>query len=221
MLIDTHNTPPSLPAYYDSLEASLAKSWQLLVAGITDRRCAFNTPVVAGIDLHGKPTARTMILRGVAAESRTLIFYSDIRATKIAEWRDRSDVCVIAYDDREKIQLRISGRVSLHSNDEIANAAWQNSRAMSRLSYNVDNAPGAVIIAPMTLPASQVEIIDDLTDEESGDLPELIANLGRKNFCVAVVQVDAIEWVYLASQGNRRALFSWTNDTLQSVWLQP
>ncbi len=219
------STPP-LPAFYDSLDASLNEAWRLLADGLTDRRAAFHAPVVASIDLHGHPTARTMILRGADRGHRTLTFHSDIRSAKIAELRARPNVCAIAYDAMQKIQLRISGSTTLHLDDEIANSAWASSRAMSRLTYSVDDAPGSVIGIPTTLPAPKLEMVNDADNDADSDAAkeelDLVANLGRKNFCVVIEHIASIEWVYLASQGNRRALFSWVgSEALEAAWLQP
>ncbi len=212
-----HHAAPPLPGFYDSLDDSLTEAWQLLGRGTADRRSAFHAPVVASVDAQGHPSARTMILRSADRATRTLGFHTDIRSTKIAHWRARPGVCIIAYDAGKKIQLRLNGEVRLHANDEIAAAAWQNSRPMSRLTYCVDDAPGTAITTPMTLPASKLDIVNDLADEGLDRVPEM----GRENFCVLAVHVASIEWVYLASQGNRRALFSWPNDELKSIWLQP
>ena len=217
---------PSLPAFYDSLDASLNEAWRLLADGLTDRRTAFHAPIVASIDLQGHPTARTMILRDADRAHRTLIFHADIRSAKITELRARPSVCAIAYDAEQKIQLRISGSITLHSDDEIANSAWAGSRAMSRLTYSVDDAPGTVITVPTTLPAPKLEMVNDAVNDADSDAAkeelDLVANLGRINFCVIVVHIASIEWVYLASQGNRRALFSWVgSEALEAAWLQP
>ena len=215
MIINT-NSPP-LPAFYDSLENALTEAWHLLELGTTDRRSAFHAPVVTNIDLQSNPSARTMILRNVDRNSRTLAFHSDIRSAKIAQWRAGPAACVIAYDANNKIQLRLMGVVTVHADDEVANRAWQDSRAMSRLTYCVDDAPGTEIITPMTLPAPKLDIVNDVSDQEADQVPDL----GRENFCVVTVHVTSIEWVYLAAQGNRRALFSWPDGILRSVWLQP
>ena len=215
MIINT-NSPP-LPAFYDSLENALTEAWHLLELGTTDRRSAFHAPVVASVDLQSNPSARTMILRNVDRDSRTLAFHSDIRSAKIAQWRADPAACVIAYDANNKIQLRLTGVVTVHADDEVANRAWQDSRAMSRLTYCVDDAPGTEIITPMTLPAPKLDIVNDVSDQEADQVPDL----GRENFCVVTVHVTSIEWVYLAAQGNRRALFSWPDGILQSAWLQP
>ena len=215
MIINT-NSPP-LPAFYDSLESALTEAWHLLELGTTDRRSAFHAPVVASVDSNGSPTARTMILRNADRDARALAFHSDIRSAKIAQWRAGPVACVIAYDASKKIQLRLTGLVKVHTDDDEANRAWQDSRAMSRLTYCVDDAPGTEIITPMTLPAPKLDIVNDVGDQE----PDQVRDLGRENFCVVAVHVTSIEWVYLAAQGNRRALFSWPDGILQAAWLQP
>ena len=183
-----------LPRFYDSLDDSLNEAWQLLGRGTADRRSAFHAPVVASVDSQGHPSARTMILRSADRATRTLGFHTDIRSIKIAHWRARPEVCIIAYDGVKKIQLRLNGEARLHANDERATTAWQNSRAMSRLTYCVDDAPGSVIATPTTLPAPKLDIVNDLADEGLDQLPEM----GRENFCVVTVHVTSIEWVYLA-----------------------
>ncbi|NJR71990.1 MAG: hypothetical protein HC782_02445 [Gammaproteobacteria bacterium] len=48
-----------------------------------------------------------------------------------------------------------------------------------------------------------------------------LSNTARENFCLIHVAVDLLDWVYLSSEGNRRAQFSWANGELTSQWLAP
>jgi pyridoxamine 5'-phosphate oxidase len=116
-------------------------------------------------------------------------------------WKFKPRVCVLGYDASKKIQLRMDGHVSLHTDDAVAEKAWRGSRPESRAAYGVKIAPGSAVDTPSSAPQSN----DD----------------GRENFAVALVHVESLEWIYLNAEGNRRAIFSWANGVLKSNWLQP
>ncbi len=195
-----------IPDFYNDLDASLRTAWTMLAQGVTDRASGFNTPVVASADADGKPQARTMILRGVDAMAKTLTFHTDIRTPKITQWRQSEFVCVVFYDHKEKIQVRVEGTVYLHRDDLLADELWHAARPTSQLAYAAHSAPGTSIAAP--LPAT-VSLTPDT----------------RRNFCAVVIHVDTLEWLYLAppndTQGNQRARFSWHDGVLTATWLQP
>jgi len=194
-------TRPPLPAFYDDLDASLEMAWQLWGRGTVDRHSAFHAPVVTSVDASGSPQARTMILRAVDRHARTMRFHTDVRSAKINQWQRRSRVCILGYDASKKIQLRVTGHVTLHTSDAIANDAWKNSRPESHVAYSVKIAPGSVVDTPCGAPQPN--------------------EAGRENFVVVVINIDSLEWIYLSAEGNRRALFSWKDDLLKSQWLQP
>ncbi len=194
-------TTQSPPAFYNDLAASLDTAWQLWGRGTVDRHSAFHAPVVTSVDESGNPQARTMILRAVDREARTIRFHTDQRTAKMQHWKLNPRVCVLGYDASKKIQLRVGGHVDLHTSDAIADNAWNNSRPESRAAYSVKNVPGQVVDAPGDAPQSSEE--------------------GRENFAVAMVEVDSLEWIYLNAGGNRRALFAWQDGVLKSNWLQP
>jgi 3-hydroxyisobutyrate dehydrogenase len=53
-----------------------------------------------------------------------------------------------------------------------------------------------------------------------GTLPSLEqSEIGYKNFCVVESKIKSFEWLYLASQGHRRAKF--ILDENKSTWLVP
>jgi pyridoxamine 5'-phosphate oxidase len=95
----------------------------------------------------------------------------------------------------------VDGRVDLHTDDAVAEKAWRSSRPESRAAYCAKIAPGVALDAP-----------SDATSSNEG---------GRENFAVAMIEVESLEWVYLNAEGNRRAIFSWSNGVLKSNWLQP
>jgi pyridoxamine 5'-phosphate oxidase len=191
--------PP--PAFYNDLDASLEMAWQLWGRGMVDRHSGFHTPVVTSVDKDGNPQARTMILRAVDRETRTMRFHTDVRSAKMLHWKFKPRVCILGYDASKKIQLRVHGRVDLHMTDVAADDAWKNSRPESHVAYSAKIAPGVALDAPSDAPQS----------DESG----------RENFAAVIAHVESLEWIYLSAKGNRRAIFSWQNGVLRSNWLQP
>jgi pyridoxamine 5'-phosphate oxidase len=191
--------PP--PAFYNDLAASLEMAWQLWGRGTVDRHSGFYTPVVTSVDADGNPQARTMILRAVDREARTMRFHTDVRSAKMLHWKFKPRVCILGYDASKKIQLRVDGRVVLHTTDAVADDAWKNSRLESLAAYGVNISPGSVLNVPNSAPQFNGE--------------------GRENFAVALVHVESLEWIYLSAEGNRRAIFSWADGEMISNWLQP
>jgi pyridoxamine 5'-phosphate oxidase len=208
------NNPPE---YYDSLDAAHNEAWRLLAHGAEDRQSPFHTPTVSTVDAAGRPHARTVILRAANPEARTVRFHTDLRSAKMAHLKYSDRVCMVAYDPALKIQLRVDGCAATHTEGALADAAWKATRPMSRLSYAAESAPGIAIDVPLTLPASQLSMIDDSSEEALDHMQRV----GRENFCAVVVMIESIEWVHLVAQGNRRAMFSWPRGVLEAKWLQP
>ena len=185
----------------DDLDFCLAEAFRLLGRGVADRRCAFHTPVLGTVGLDGAPALRTVVLRGFAAATRGLRVHTDRRSGKIGEIARNPCVSLLFYDPGSRIQLRVGGAASVHFDDEAADAAWAASQRQSRFCYAITVAPGTRVEAPLPAPAS-----------DSG---------GRPNFAVVNVAFDRLEWLWLASEGHRRALFTWQGDACAASWLCP
>jgi pyridoxamine 5'-phosphate oxidase len=200
----------STPPFYNDLTQSLTHAWALLARGTADRRSAFHTPSIASIGLDGAPTQRTMILRKADSQARTLRFHTDIRSAKIAESQQNPRVSILGYSVSDKIQLRLSGVAHIEKHSELADNVWANMRDQSRVGYAQQDMPGKAIDAPdMTVPP--IELRAD----------EPLAEIAREHFCLFIVEINCIDWVYLNVSGNRRAQFSWSNGNLTSRWLAP
>lgn len=102
----------TLPA---DLAAVLAESWALLMRGATDRRSAAHTPIVATVDGDGHPDQRVMVLRDVCGDTRRLRFHTDARSPKCAQLVSGAAAHVLVYDPAAKLQLRIGGHASVHT----------------------------------------------------------------------------------------------------------
>jgi pyridoxamine 5'-phosphate oxidase len=197
-----------IPSYYDDLDASLAHAFGLLSRGVADRRSEFHHPVVATVGSDGRPRLRTVILRGFDMAKRELRFHTDRRAQKVAELAAEPRISLLGYDPAAKIQLRIEGRAVPHTDDAVADAAWEAAKFFSRQCYGIAPGPGTPLNAGADF------ALPETTEE--GTAP------GRAHFTAVVVTMDSLEWLYLAAQGHRRARFVWDGEgAFSSSWLAP
>lgn len=193
-------------------ENILRDSWTLLALGTTDRKHAFHTPVLGTLG-DGLPQLRTVVLRGVKPETRLLYCHTDTRSPKFSELVASPVASWLFYSAAEKIQLRAEGKVTLHTADAVSEAHWQTSQLTSRRTYTQFSAPGT------------------RTDAPTSGLPEFLigrtpsakeAEAGRANFAVIECKIFRLDWLQLTSDGNRRAVFEWSNsDVLTSSWVVP
>lgn len=197
-------TPP--PAHFDDLDLTLCEAWGLISRGVADRKCAFHTPAVATSGLDGRPRLRTVVLRGADAAGRWVQFHTDRRSAKHSELLRDPRVSVLFYDPGWKVQIRLEGSAMLHERDAAGADAWARSQAMSRICYAQAAAPGSVVADPAAATVASAD----------GD------RFGIANFVAVRVMVQSLEWLYLAHQGHRRALFEFAGPELRSqTWLAP
>ena len=109
-----------------------------------------------------------------------------------------------------KVQLRISGRATLHRNDELADEQWKATKISSRLNYATTQPPGT----PIDKPSS------GLSDLFRNKVPTLLeSEICRENFMAIACRIEHMDWLILRVMGNRRARFDWDNRRLNAKWL--
>lgn len=201
-------TPPPLPSFANSLDATHREAFRILARAVADRRAPMHTPTVSTLGLDGRPRARVVVLRGFDASARTLRFHTDVRSEKFHELSADPRIAMLFYDVALKVQIRIEGVASLHHGDAVADKAWQESQAMSRHCYATTPAPGSAIVEGH---AFHVPVGRELTDD------------GKPHFVAVVIKFDRLEWLWLGSDGHRRARFIWRagENEPQSEWLVP
>jgi pyridoxamine 5'-phosphate oxidase len=203
----------SQPAFYNDLAVTLDTAWNLLEQGARDRHAPFHALSVASVDQAGNPRQRTMILRHVDRELRTLRFHSDQRSPKFEQISNRPAISVSHYSAEHKLELRLFGKGRFHLGDDIAARAWLSMRDLSRVCYRSPKAPSEPIDSPDDYldPSKLVVTSDDA--------------IAQRNFCVLIIHVEELDWIYLDHRGNRRARFRWGGNDVasplpQSQWLQ-
>jgi hypothetical protein len=193
------------PPFYNDLDAAYEEAWRLLDDGVTNAKASFHLPAVATIGADGAPRVRTVVLRQADRTAPFLQFHTDRRSPKVAEIGADPRVSLHFYDRDAKVQLRVRAHAAVHGEDAVARAAWDRTRSFSRVCYRIDPGPGTPLHAP-----------DGYAEPEPED-PEV----GFETFRVVRAQVREIEWLYLAGQGHRRALFRLNGGGREARWLTP
>ena len=201
------------PDHYNDLAATLKFAWQMIGRGVQDRRSAFHTPVLATHSVDG-PQARVLVLRACDAAARRLTFHTDTRSAKIPELASDPRAALTFYDAARKVQLRINGIGRVHAGDALSRQRWAASRPSSLRCY-LGAQPGAVSPEPTSgLPAQVLGREPELSELASAE----------PYFAVIDVTVQRLEWLYLHTRGQRRALFVWDAAGEQDCsmqWLNP
>lgn len=197
-------TERETPDHYTNLDAALESAWVLLRDGAKNRHAPAHTPTLAINGLDGTPRMRTFVLQGFEYPACELRLHTDQRSTKIAELRANPRAALHVYDPDRKIQLQIDCRAVLHINDEVSASAWAKTQPMSRIVYQVTDAPGTMIETPLQA----------IRDPDSTDG-------GAAHFMVVTLQIAALEWLFLDARGHRRARFIRDGAAWTGTWLIP
>jgi pyridoxamine 5'-phosphate oxidase len=186
-----------------ALQDICADAFRQISQGVADRRSPFRTPTLATMGADGRPGLRTVVLRGFDPETRRLVIHTDRRAAKVAEIAADPRVALHVWDDGGQVQVRLDGAAALQP-EGVARTEWDQLHAGSRDTYRIRPTPGTALADPAVADTDRV-------DEDAA----------YANFAVIAVDVDGMEWLHLARDGHRRAVFTWTADGLQAEWLVP
>ena len=187
----------------DDLLGSLAHAWEMLQAGATDRSVPFHLPTLATVDPDGQPHARIVVLRDCNVEERWLRFNTDLRSPKVSQIEANPRGALHFYDKFHKIQLRLKVRLELLE-DAALDDVWDGVQHYSRECYQITKAPGTALESPQDVP------VDPERTQE-----------GRDHFTAVRANILSIDWLYLSSRQHRRALFDFSDGSLESSWIVP
>ena len=195
-----------------SLQEIQEQAWDLLVHGSQTPGDAFYTGTLGTMASDGV-SLRMVVLREANTPQKTLVCYSDIRAAKVQQIGVNHSVSLLFWDSERKIQLRLSGKATLHTDDALADRHWQQTSLSNRRSYLSVPAPGSRESEPTSGLPNDLDTREP-TEEESGR--------GRTNFAVIVVAVHSLDWLYLARGGHRRAMFTYqAGELTEASWVVP
>jgi len=199
------------PDYYNNLDKTYSKIWNLLNSGLQNRNAPFHIPVFICGNIN-KSDGRIVVLRGVDEQKNKIWFHSDIRSSKIKALKINPLGVLLFYDKKEKIQLRISGSVIINYKNNVTKNSWNKTAHLSRQCYLGDKPPGTISELPTSGLSDNIDNLKYSTEESEE---------GYKNFCVIEFFIGTIEWLYLAAKGHRRAKFFINNNSLEKKWLIP
>ena len=183
----------------------------MMQRGVSRYNDPFHCPVLGTTGLSGS-SMRTVILRQFISDERMLICHTDARADKVQEICKDAGIGWLFYHPKKKVQLRISGPATLHTDDRLADEQWAATKLVSRLNYCALKPPGSAVDgASSGLPDVLLNKAPNLLDTE----------YGRKNFMVIAGRIETMDWLQLSILGNRRARFNWDEKGLKSTWLIP
>jgi 3-hydroxyisobutyrate dehydrogenase len=199
----------NIPNYYNNINLILDEIWSLLQRGVADRNDDFRLPVVI-VSSTDSAEGRVVVLRGAFKDKNILRFHTDFRSSKIKSLKENKKIYFVFYNKKRKIQVRAEGAAIVHKDNEITKEAWIKTQMMSRKCYLSPQAPGDFIN----------DSASDLSKDMGNEIPTYEqSEIGYKNFCVIESKIKSFEWLYLASQGHRRAKFML--DEKKSTWLVP
>ncbi len=181
-------------------------AWQRLCAGVGRGADPFHTPVLATIGPDG-PSLRTVVLRDADDVARRLACHTDRRSPKIAHVGSDSRASWLFYDRQAKLQLRLMGRLSIHTRDTYADERWDAVTLRGRACYRAVAAPGEIVPTPPPAGAPP---------DSDGALAE-----ARSRFAVLACRIDRFEWLFLSGNGHRRARFTWNGESWDGDWVAP
>jgi len=191
--------------FENSLETMLEQAFLSISNGVNDSKSYFHNPTICtfeGQDI----SARTVVLREFSEKDRILRFHTDQRSPKISQIKENSNATVHAYDQEEKIQIRLKGSIEIHHQNSVTKNAWENTREMSKECYSVKDSPSKEIENP---------------DEFDIDKNQINREKGYENFAVNLFTFKYLEILYLKRSGHRRAVFEWENNQIKKSWLIP
>ena len=196
---------------WNTLDGVLNESWKMLSRGADHFNDPFHWPVL-GTTAKAGASLRCVILREFLLPDRVLVCHSDARAEKVKEISSSAKVSWLFYHPQKKVQLRISGQATLHTDDQFADEQWAAAKATSRLNYCAVEPPGSPVDRPSSgLPDFLRRKVPALKDTEKG----------RRNFAAITCPINSMDWLILSVLGNRRARFVWVETGLNAGWLVP
>lgn len=181
-----------------------------LTGAARDRRSPMHVPVVGTAD----GDLRMMVLRACDADLSQLRFHTDARSPKAFGIGQGAPVSILAFDPHHKVQIRARGVGRIETREPIADAAWAEASTYARRCYLAEAAPGSAAEAPLSGLPQEVE---GVRPSEAQLVP------ARQNFAVLMVGLTALDWLYLAHNGHRRAKFARgdANMPWQGTWAVP
>ncbi|WP_298392697.1 pyridoxamine 5'-phosphate oxidase family protein [Flavobacterium sp.] len=196
-----------------NLESLETLAWKKLVNGSVKKKNGFRTMCVGTVNENATASLRIVVNRKVDELQKTIFFHTDNRSRNYADLQKDNRISLLFYDARQRIQIVVKARATLHTNNALTNDRWKATSPQARLGYMTLEAPNTKSNQP-TLGYEERFSNTKPTDDES-DLFEI-------NFSVIACSVYELEFLYLDYTGNRKANFYYENGALiDCFWAVP
>lgn len=192
------------------MQKILDRIWALLTAGANagKERSPFTMVQIATLGLDGAPKVRTVVLRQVNRDQRTVTFHTDIRSEKVAELKKDPRIAVVACNLDAGLQIRLEGIARIVDHGERKDAVWNASRLRTLILYRAPLPPGTPIGSP-----DDAHVALEWDDAER--------STGIENFCLVDIEVSHIDYLDLSPDGHVRVRFIRDADSWQGIWVSP
>ena len=171
------------------------EAWARLAQAADDPTHPMRLFLLATVDADGLPDARLMVLRGAERSLGKIWFYTDRRSEKVDQLRKRPELCAVAYDRRDGVQLRLRGAAAIHELNSQAAQHWSQTSRIFRALYASPDSPGVPLRQPDPRLMSMKKAMNASEEENA-----------RCNFAVIETLVESIEWLQVTDDDQRRAI---------------
>ena len=186
-----------------TLDDVQADAFRRLSQGVADRNSPFRSPAFGTVASDGRPAVRTVVLRAFDPATRIVTVHSDVRANKINEIAANPAITLHVWDEAAQVQVRLDGQASVLTGLAVR-AEWDKLHPGSRATYAVRPHPRT-----------------PLADPASADADRLDEAAAFVNFAVIRVGLTGLDWLHLARDGHRRAMFAWDGGEVSGRWVVP
>jgi pyridoxamine 5'-phosphate oxidase len=177
--------------------------WRLLARGAVDAKHAYRLCSIATVNEEGKPDTRMVVLRECYIPKKSLSFHTDIRSGKVSQFNLQPDVCMLFWDPKQSMQLRVYGKAVIHHLDEMTKQQISSLPAQQIALYGYSAKPGSM-----------------MEQEKESNFDETLI---VQNFAWVRVSVHTLDALHLGRNGvHTRIQFSYDGEGLPTAkYLQP
>lgn len=170
------------------------ESWRRLEIAADDPAHPMRLLTLATVDVDDRPDARLMVLRGADRSESRLWLHTNPTSPKLDQIRARPCVCLVAWDPRDGVQLRVCGKATSHGGGHLhARHVEQLRTRLERL----DAEPGE---------RDEADLQRDPRSEHFLGLSPAVRSVVLAGATVVIdIHVDVIEWMQATERGLRRA----------------
>ena len=226
--------------------------WSELCNGAKSKSHPWTLASISTLQRQGNgdlvPRSRTVVLRGVDAQQRTLDFHTDRRSDKMNAFSDLNGVqavCWLFYRHETRLQIRIDATAQVLAPDS-TRVLWDNTSDTSRGAYATIDPPGTPLetsrrtadseenhgpvedggVSKRTMPRKSVSLGNPQQSEidwASAGAASMDFERAERNFCVVRTSVNAVDATYLNPVGNRRLRIDYSGevDSQKPYWVVP